>query len=157
MFNGIPLLICRFINLLLDGNIKEASKLSNDILAAGFNMYITRDLTAAKNYCMNRYAGNENKRYGLMASSKAYNYKGSVMQPQFKPNVAAWFNRMPSEVGSCCQFGITVSEFDCQGLEIDMPIIGWGTDMLWTGREWSKFKSNEAADSEANTYQFPSQ
>lgn len=144
--------VSNFINLIIDGNIAGARKLSDSILTAGFNMYVTRDLNEAKNYCINRYAGNENKRYGLMASSKAYNLSTYRMKPQFQPDVAAWFNREPSETGSCCQLGITVSEFDCQGLEVDMPIVGWGTDMLWTGAGWSKFKNEEDADSEANTY-----
>ncbi|WP_374048175.1 DNA/RNA helicase domain-containing protein [Clostridium sp. MB40-C1] len=29
-----------------------------------------------------------------------------------------------------------MSEFDCQGLEIDMPVVGWGNDMLWDGHVW---------------------
>ena len=119
-------------------------------------MYVTRDLNAAKNYCINRYAGNENKRYGLMASSKAYNLSSYRMKPQFQPDVAAWFNRAPSEAGSCCQLSVTVSEFDCQGLEVDMPIVGWGTDMLWGDSGWAKFKENESADSDANTYRINS-
>lgn len=148
--------VSKFINLLIEGNISDARKLSNSILTAGFNMYVTRKLDDAKNYCISRYAGNENKRYGLMASSKAYNLNTYRMKPQFQPDVAAWFNRKPSEAGSCCQLGITVSEFDCQGLEVDMPIVGWGTDMLWTGTGWSKYKDNEDSKSEANTYRINS-
>lgn len=37
-----------------------------------------------------------------------------------------------------------------------MPIVGWGTGMLWDGLGWSKFKDNEAADSDANTYRINS-
>lgn len=148
--------VSKFVNLLIEGNISDARGLSESILAAGFNMYVTRDLSGAKNYCINRYAGNENKRYGLMASSKAGNLSLYGMKPQFQPDVAAWFNRGPSEVGSCCQLAVTVSEFDCQGLEVDMPIIGWGTDMLWKGSGWLKFKENESVNSEANTYRMNS-
>lgn len=148
--------VSKFVNLLIEGDINGAKALSNSILAAGFNMYVTRDLNAAKNYCINRYAGNGNKRYGLMASSKAYNLSTYGMKPQFRPDVAAWFNRAPSETKSCCQLMVTISEFDCQGLEVDMPIIGWGTDMLWNGSGWSKFKENESANSDANTYRINS-
>ena len=148
--------VSKFVNLIIEGDINGAAALSGSILAAGFNMYVTRDLNAAKNYCINRYAGNDNKRYGLMASSKAYNLSSYRMKPQFQPDVAAWFNRAPSEIGSCCQLAVTVSEFDCQGLEVDMPIVGWGNDMLWDGTGWSKFKDTEAADSDANTYRINS-
>lgn len=49
---------------------------------------IEGDIKGAKNYCINRYAGNDNKRYGLMASSKAYNFSSYRMKPQFQPDVA---------------------------------------------------------------------
>lgn len=148
--------VSKFVNHIIEGDINGAKSLLDSILAVGFSMYVTRDLNAAKNYCINRYTGNENKRYGLMASSKAYNLSTYRMKPQFQPDVAAWFNRTPSEAGSCCQLAVMVSEFDCQGLEVDMPIVGWGTDMLWDGSDWSKFKENESADSDANTYRINS-
>jgi DUF2075 family protein len=31
---------------------------------------------------------------------------------------------------------VAATEFQCQGLELDMPIIGWGDDLTWTGTEW---------------------
>lgn len=148
--------VSKFVNLFIDGNVKEASKLAPAILDAGFNMYVTQDLDAAKNYCIQRYEGSETKRYGLMASSKAYSLSKYRMKPEFQPDVAAWFNKNPSEKGSCCELKTTISEFDCQGLEIDMPIVGWGNDMLWDGFGWSKFKPDESADSEANRYRINS-
>lgn len=148
--------VSKFVNLLIDGNIKDASELAPSILDAGFNMYVTQDLDAAKEYCIRRYAGSETKRYGLMASSKAYSLSKYRMKPVYQPDVAALFNKKPSEAGSCCELKITISEFDCQGLEIDMPIVGWGNDMLWDGRGWKKFKSDESVDSEANTYRINS-
>jgi DUF2075 family protein len=29
-----------------------------------------------------------------------------------------------------------VTEFGCQGLEIDMAIVAWGNDFLWDGSSW---------------------
>lgn len=148
--------VSKFVNFLIDGNIKDASKLAPSILEAGFNMYVTQDLKTAKNYCIDRYSGSETKRYGLMVSSKAYSLNKYGMKPIFQPDVAAWFNKRPSEAGSCCELKLTISEFDCQGLEIDMPIVGWGNDMLWDGYGWAKFKLDESKDSEANTYRINS-
>ena len=148
--------VSQFVNKLIDADVKGARVLAPSITQAGFNMYVTRDLNRAKNYCIERYRGNENKKYGLMASSKAYNLSSYNMKPRFQPDVAAWFNKAPDEIGSCCQLQVTVSEFDCQGLEVDMPIVGWGTDMLWESSGWSKFKSDEPVDSEANTYRINS-
>ena len=144
--------VSKFINLLLDGEIEKAKNLSTPILKAGFNMYVTRDLKKAKEYCKNRYSDNKNKRYGILASSKAYNLSYYSIKPIFKPQISKWFNSEPFESGSCCQLNIAISEFDCQGLEIDMPIIGWGVDMLWNGNNWDKFKKDEGIDSESNIY-----
>ena len=116
------------------------------------NMYVTRDLKKAKEYCKNRYSDNKNKRYGILASSKAYNLSYYSIKPIFKPQISKWFNSEPFESESCCQLNIAISEFDCQGLEIDMPIIGWGIDMLWNGNNWDKFKKDEGIDSESNIY-----
>lgn len=91
-----------------------------------------------------------------MASSKAYSLNKYGMKPVFQPDVATWFNKKPSEVGSCCELKITIAEFDCQGLEIDMPIVGWGSYILWDGSGWSKYRSDESVDSEANTYRINS-
>lgn len=44
--------VSKFVNLIIDGDISGAKALSDSILAAGFNMYVTRDLNAAKNYCI---------------------------------------------------------------------------------------------------------
>lgn len=144
--------VSKYINLLLDGEIEKARNLSTSILEAGFNMYVTRDLKKAEEYCKNRYSDNNNKRYGILASSKAHNLSYYGIKPIFRPQISKWFNSKPSESGSCCQLNIAISEFDCQGLEIDMPIIGWGIDMLWNGNNWEKFKKDEGIDSETNTY-----
>jgi DUF2075 family protein len=33
-----------------------------------------------------------------------------------------------------------VTEFGCQGLELDMAIVAWGNDYLWDGVEWQMRK-----------------
>ena len=58
---------------LLAGNTAGARALTQKITAAGFVLYLTRDLATAKAYCRERYAGQTAKRYGLLASSKAKN------------------------------------------------------------------------------------
>lgn len=128
--------VSRFINYLIAGQINEAKSLSSGILEAGFNMYVTRDLETAKAYCRNRYANDRSKRYGMMASSKAYALHPYGMKPAFQPDVATWFNGAPENPKSSNQLQIVISEFDCQGLEVDMPLIGWADDLLWTPQGW---------------------
>lgn len=140
----------------MDGDIENAAKLSQSIYAEGYNMYCTRDLDAAKSYCKNRYLNEPNKKYGLIASSKGrglFKY-GIKNAPEItrKINNGKWFNAPSSDLKSCCALKDTVTEFNIQGLELDMPIIAWGIDMLWNGREWLKFKPRQDKNSDANTY-----
>ena len=42
-----------------------------------------------------------------------------------------WFNDPPNSVKSCCAFNSVATEFQCQGLELDLPIVCWDDDVLW--------------------------
>lgn len=128
--------VSNFVNDLIRGDLAAAAAKSAGILNDGFAMYYTRDLEMAKQYCRNRYPASDQKRFGLISSSKSRNLDPYHMKPTYKPDVAAWFNRSPSNPASSCALNVTISEFDCQGLEVDMPIIGWGDDMKWSGSSW---------------------
>lgn len=128
--------VSNFVNTFIDGNIKSARDKAAGIIESGFDMYYTRNLDEAKKYCRKRYSIYDNKRYGMIASSKSKNLGMYGLRPKFRPNVAAWFNREASDIDSSCALNIAISEFDCQGLEVDMPIIGWGDDIKWGGTKW---------------------
>ncbi|MBF0217793.1 MAG: DUF2075 domain-containing protein, partial [Candidatus Omnitrophica bacterium] len=38
---------------------------------------------------------------------------------------------------SCRRLEVGISEFDCQGLELDACLLVWGTDFLWDNGKWS--------------------
>lgn len=137
--------VSSFVNYVIDSDIKKAAALSDSIYEAGYSMYFTRDLNAAKDYCRERYNGYFNKRYGMMTSSKAYDLKKYKIGPAFRPDVAGWFNAEPGNSRSSCALSVAISEFDCQGLEIDMPIIGWGQDLQWSSKGW-KPNADEGTD-----------
>jgi DUF2075 family protein len=103
-------------------------------------MYITRDLGAAKSYVRERYLGQEDKRYGLLASSKAKNVADHGIMNQFNYTRSLregpWYNDPPSSPRSCCQLHDVATEFACQGLELDFPIVAWGDDLTWRGDAW---------------------
>lgn len=50
--------------------------------------------------------------------------------------VARWYNDPPEKDSSCCALEETVTEFSCQGLELDLPVVCWGEDYAWTGSSW---------------------
>ena len=135
--------VSKWVANLLDENIEEATCLSKNIHNQGFNMYVTRNLTRAKNYCRKRYDYNAIKRYGLVCSSKAnilpkYGVNNSF-QATTQLKVGPWYNEPAGNLGSCCQLETVVTEFSCQGLELDMPIVCWGEDLLWNNNSWRKF------------------
>ena len=63
--------VSEFVNYFIDGDLENASKLTDSIYNEGYSMYCTRDLETAKSYCKNRYDEEPNKKYGLIASSRS--------------------------------------------------------------------------------------
>ena len=50
-----------------------SATLSEQIKAQGFELYVTREIAQAKRSVEERYGGQQDKRFGLLASSKAKN------------------------------------------------------------------------------------
>lgn len=149
--------VSKFANALVEGDIATAKALSTEVIQQGFSMYVTRDLEHAKKYLRVRYKNEPTKKYGMIASSKGRILRNYGMDNSFQGSlglfyVGKWFNADSDHPKSCCALDAVATEFCCQGLEIDMPLIGWDSDMLWDGNEWKKFKSTEAEDSDVNTY-----
>jgi DUF2075 family protein len=130
----------QWVSQVLDGHLAHAAHTAARIAKQRFNMYITRDLEAAKNYVRQRYLGQEDKRYGLLASSKAKNVADQGIMNQFNYTRSLregpWYNDPPSSPRSCCQLHDVATEFACQGLELDFPIVAWGNDLTWRGDAW---------------------
>jgi DUF2075 family protein len=125
---------------LLNGSADLARAVSVHARSEGFVMYLTRDLEHAKSYAVQRYGNDPNARYGLLASSHAkvppkYGVDNSYMATS-RMNVAKWYNADPDDPKSACQLDQPVTEFGCQGLEVDLSIVAWGEDFLWNGVTW---------------------
>ena len=119
--------------------------------ADGFSAYLTRDLEAAKAYCRDRYAQSPAKRYGLMASSRARNLADYGLPNDYlatrRVKPGPWYIDPPDSPLSCCALDSAVTEFGCQGLELDFPVVGWGNDLQWDGTQWtSRVRQKNVAD-----------
>lgn len=121
----------KWVQDILNGtpNVEIAKQTIED----GFNIYITRDLDKAKRYCRNRYQ-NTDKKYGLLSSSDNIQFNRLPLGP--------WFHDSICSPNSCCSFQRTISEFECQGLELDMPVLIWAKDFLRNGSGWVLDKKN---------------
>lgn len=130
----------QWVEHLLDGNLPAASEKSQKIWIQNFPIFITRDIEEAKLYVSSRFAGERSKRYGILASSKdqilpKYGIQNGFQDTKRVKN-ARWYNQDLGSEGSCCNMEEVVTEFGCQGLELDMAIVAWGNDFLWNGKEW---------------------
>jgi DUF2075 family protein len=125
---------------LLAGSLADAESLSRQILEDDFTIYVTRDLDAAREYLEERYAGETEARFGLVASSHATNLErhdvGNSWIATSRMNIAKWFNAPRDDPKACCALTQPVTEFGCQGLELDMPVVCWGNDLRWEGNGW---------------------
>lgn len=131
----------QWVAALLAGELGAAARSAAPLHNDGFTMYLTRSLDDAKDFVRVRYEGEPDARYGLIASSQ-----DTKMLPQHgisndfmatkRVKYGPWYDAPPDDPLSCCQLRDVVTEFGCQGLELDMPIIGWGLDMTWDGRAW---------------------
>jgi DUF2075 family protein len=129
-----------WVALLLEGSLPLANRMALRFLGDFFQMYVTRDLQDAKNYAVARYLEHPDARYGLIASSHAkvldrYGMDTGFLQMR-KLKIGPWFNAPQGDPLSCCALEQPVTEFQCQGLELDLPILCWGEDFLWNGRRW---------------------
>jgi DUF2075 family protein len=127
--------------LLSDGRPPdELQELATSARREGFTMYLTRELAVAAQYVRDRYAGQIERRFGLLASSRAKNLEALGVDNSFNATrvtkVGPWYNDSPSSPFSCCQLQRVVTEFQAQGLELDCPIVCWGDDFFRDDSRW---------------------
>lgn len=129
-----------WINELLSGNHLASQSLIKNLYKQQFDIYLTRDLTKATNYLQSRYANEPEKRYGLLASSKDKSLKNFSVYNDYMSTIRVkkgpWYIDDKNSLFSSCQFKEVMTEFGCQGLELDFPILCWGDDFIWNGKEW---------------------
>jgi DUF2075 family protein len=129
-----------WVQQLLEGSLSDAERLSRRIWQDEFTLYVTRDLAGAGDYVRERYSSDPDARFGLVASSHATNLERNEVNNSWiatsRMNVAKWFNAPADDPKACCALSQPVTEFGCQGLELDMPIVCWGNDLCWHGDAW---------------------
>jgi hypothetical protein len=129
-----------WVQNLLDGKFADASIYAQKIWLQNFPIFVTRSLEEAKDYVSTRFEGETSKRYGILASSKDrilpdYGIANGFQDTKRVKN-AKWYNEDLGTKGSCCNMEEVVTEFGCQGLELDMAIVAWGNDFTWSGKIW---------------------
>lgn len=124
-----------WVALVLEGDSDRAYDIATELKAEGFAMYATQDVEAARLYVKERYAESLEARYGLLVSSKG-RLRDKGFPDDFYLKHGPWFDDPPTSRSSCCSLEVAATEFQCQGLELDMPIVGWGLDFVRTQGRW---------------------
>jgi hypothetical protein len=128
-----------WVQNVLDGRLEDAAPLCQRMERQGYRLYVTRELTRATRYVRERYRTEEDKRYGFLGSSKGrlndFGIPTDFYSTQ-RMKVGPWYYDPPESTGSCCQLDSAATEFQCQGLELDLPVVGWGVDLHWNGGAW---------------------
>lgn len=132
----------RWVSMVLDdGNLASAATLAGALRHEGFPIYVTRDLDAARRYVRDRFSTEPLRRYGLLASARARNLEPYGIEPGFQATrrvkVERWFNDGLDNALAGCHLDTVITEFQCQGLELDLPIVCWGDDLWWDTTHWS--------------------
>lgn len=131
--------VALWIGLLLEGRLDEANRVADDLKHAGFVLRVSRNLEDLKDYVRDRYQGEPSKRFGLIASSKFRALSDWGIKVARHPYwyYGQWFEAAPTDPYSGCQLEMALSEFGCQGLELDLPLICWGPDCVWSSGGWA--------------------
>lgn len=120
-----------WVGALLEGDLEAAQALARELKQVAFSPLVTRDIEAAKAYARTRYADAHEARFGLMMSSQRKWAAPFGFYDDFYLKPGPWFGDGEETPFSCRRMEKAVTEFQCQGLELDLPIIGWGGDLLW--------------------------
>ena len=115
----------------------------NPASPGGIRLWITREIDVAKKYLRERYAGDVMARYGLVASSKdkiledGFGVHNSFQATKNKSRLGAWYTEGPESERSCTRLESVATEFDVQGLELDMALLAWGKDLIRVNGQWT--------------------
>lgn len=125
-----------WVEALLEGDVSFASDIANEMEHSP--AFVTRNLTNAKSWLRMRNRGGH--RVGLLASSGAVRLiaEGVPFSPRSNEldEVAHWFLKPTGDYRSSNALEKPLSEFVCQGLEIDYACLCWGNDLIWKENAW---------------------
>ena len=121
----------------------QLAELADQLDRSGYHLRISRDLDVAKVYLRDRYEDDQEARFGMVASARdsalwqfgVLNDYNSTKRVNYGP----WFGEGDNDPQgrSCRQLRQCVTEFGCQGLELDATLLGWGNDFIRQGGSWT--------------------
>lgn len=120
-----------WVDALLRGAVAEARDIAEGAPALPF--LLTRELDALR-AALRRLARGR-RRAGLVAAAGAKRLRAEGLGVQAE-DVADWFLRRWPDVRASDALETFATEYDCQGLELDVVGLAWGGDLVWREGGW---------------------
>jgi len=157
--------VSRWVDAVVDGDAQLARSILPE--CAGFALSFTRDLSTARSWLSAHTRGE--RRCGLLASSGALRLRAdgieltSGFRQGNKNMFVDWFLNDLDDIRASNQLEVAATEYECQGLELDLSCVCWGADLQheglggWTmrkliGAKWNKLKQARSRRYLLNSY-----
>jgi Uncharacterized conserved protein (DUF2075) len=126
----------KWVEAVLNGDADAARRTAGELTDPP--ALATRDLDAAKGWLRQRRRGGRS--VGLLTSSGAVRLVGDGIPPAPRSNelsaIGHWFLKPFTDFRSGGALEIPMSEYGCQGLELDFVGLCWGGDLVWRSDCW---------------------
>ncbi len=128
--------VAKWVNAVVQGDATEAANIVTSVSA--FPIMLTRSLDQARAWLRQKTRGF--RRCGLLASSGALRLRahGLEVSSGFRGGFPFkdWFLASPTDIRSSNVLEVALTEFECQGLELDWLAVCWGGDFTWSENRW---------------------
>ncbi|WP_348811072.1 DNA/RNA helicase domain-containing protein [Flavobacterium maritimum] len=137
----------KWVEYLLEDKITESKGMMENLLDEDYPVYVTRELELAKCHVRNKYFDEPDKTFGIIASSKSKILPKYGIMNGYTSTPTFTFSQYyvdDKHIFYCRNLNSVVTEFACQGLELDMPILAWDADWIYNSG-WNDISPNRKA------------
>jgi hypothetical protein len=126
--------ISELMHEIIEANLNRAKVLIKEV-KNDFPIYITRDLSTAKNWLREKANGTE--RIGLVGSSGGRRLRPLGIDVKNEISAPNWFLNNSDDIRSSYFLEEVATEFDIQGLEIDWVCLAWDINYYFKDDKWN--------------------
>lgn len=130
--------VAAFAEAVVSNQPERARELYSTI-EADYPIYVTRDLSAAKDWVQSM-TKRPSDRYGIVADSYGQRIRADGILVPMEFDAVKWFLRDRNNIDSSYFMEIAASEFKIQGLEIDYAVVAWEGDYRYHDGEFSHYR-----------------
>ncbi|MGE8056265.1 DNA/RNA helicase domain-containing protein [Bacillus mycoides] len=127
------------INTLLDANFEQTKQLIHHLPKEHYQLFITRDLNKAK-LTLHQLYQDDTKTVGVVCAGGADRQKEVPVLPRDeryeRPSKIAQYFNYPESQYYCRALNYSSTEFQTQGLELDMTLVHWDDDLYLQNGTW---------------------